>query len=150
MAHMAIGVDTHKDTLAACLVDGIGTARDERAFRNDPAGHAAFVTWIAGIDGSVRVGVEGSSSYGAGLARHLVAGDMDVAIAIRQIANPRFRRLLIPLLYDPAPDVADEAMESVQVAGKDDFIYVPTLISLLRNRRLKGRARAALALRRGP
>ena len=35
-------------------------------------------------------------------------------LAIRQIADPRFRRLLIPLLYDPAPDVADEAMESVQ------------------------------------
>ena len=30
MAAMAIGVDTHKDTLAACLVDGLGMARDER------------------------------------------------------------------------------------------------------------------------
>ena len=72
------------------------------------------------------------------------AARRDVAIAIRQIADPRFRRLLIPLLYDPAPEVADEAMESVQAAGTDDFIYVPTLVSLLRNRRLKGRARAAL------
>ena len=35
---------------------------------------------------------------------------------IRQIADPRFRRLLMPLLYDPAPEVADEAMESVQAA----------------------------------
>jgi HEAT repeat protein/CRP-like cAMP-binding protein len=75
------------------------------------------------------------------------AARRDVAIAIRQIADPRFRRLLIPLLYDPAPDVADEAMESVQsskVVGVDDFIFVPTLVSLLRNRRLKGRARRAL------
>jgi ATP:ADP antiporter, AAA family len=68
----------------------------------------------------------------------------DVAIAIRQIADPRFRRLLIPLLYDPAPGVADEAMESVHAAGTGDFIFVPTLVSLLRNRRLKGRARTAL------
>ena len=75
------------------------------------------------------------------------AARRDVAIAIRQIADPRFRRLLIPLLYDSAPDVADEAMESVhasKVQGVDDFIFVPTLVSLLRNRRLKGRARAAL------
>ena len=75
------------------------------------------------------------------------AARRDVAIAIRQIADPRFRRLLIPLLYDPAPEVADEAMESVyasKVQGVDDFIFVPTLVSLLRNRRLKGRARAAL------
>jgi AAA family ATP:ADP antiporter len=68
----------------------------------------------------------------------------DVAIAIRQIADPRFKRLLIPLLYDPAPSVADEAMESVHAAGVSDFIFIPTLVSLLRNRRLKGQARAAL------
>jgi ATP/ADP translocase/HEAT repeat protein/CRP-like cAMP-binding protein len=68
----------------------------------------------------------------------------DVAVAIRQVADPRFRRLLIPLLYDPALEVADEAMESVQASAKDDFIFVPSLVSLLRNRRLKGRARAAL------
>ena len=69
----------------------------------------------------------------------------DVAAAIRQTSQPRFRRLLIPLLYDPAPDVADEAMESVRAAGTDDFVFVPTLISLLRDRRLKGSARAVLA-----
>jgi AAA family ATP:ADP antiporter len=68
----------------------------------------------------------------------------DVAIALRHIANPRFRRLLIPLLYDPAPEVADEAIESVRAAGTDDFVFVPTLIALLRNRVLKGRARAVL------
>ena len=68
----------------------------------------------------------------------------DVAGAIRQASQPRFRRLLIPLLYDPAPDVADEAMESVRAAGTDDFVFVPTLIALLRHRRLKGSARIVL------
>jgi ATP/ADP translocase/CRP-like cAMP-binding protein/HEAT repeat protein len=68
----------------------------------------------------------------------------DVALAIRQTSNPRFRRLLIPLLYDPAPDVADEAMASVRAAGSDDFVFVPTLIALLRHRRLKGHARTVL------
>ena len=68
----------------------------------------------------------------------------DVASAIRQIADRRFQRLLIPLLYDPATEVADEAMESVRAAGSGDFVFVPTLIALLRNRRLKGPARAVL------
>jgi ATP:ADP antiporter, AAA family len=68
----------------------------------------------------------------------------DVAAAVRHIGNPRFRRLLIPLLYDPAPEVADEAMESVQAAGASDFVFVPTLVALLRNRRLKARARQVL------
>jgi HEAT repeat protein/CRP-like cAMP-binding protein len=69
----------------------------------------------------------------------------DVAAAVRQISDPRFRRLLIPLLYDPAAEVADEAMESVRAAGTDDFVFVPTLVALLRDRRLKGRARTVLA-----
>jgi ATP:ADP antiporter, AAA family len=68
----------------------------------------------------------------------------DVAAAVRQISNPRFRHLLIPLLYDPAVEVADEAMESVRAAGTDDFIFVPTLVALLRDRRMKGRARSVL------
>jgi len=68
----------------------------------------------------------------------------DVAAAIHHIENPRFRRLLIPLLYDEAPEVAHEAMESVQAAGTSDFIFVPTLVALLRNRQLKARARQVL------
>ena len=68
----------------------------------------------------------------------------DVAAAIRQTSDPRFKRLLIPLLYDPAPEVADEAMESVRAVGLGDFVFVPTLITLLRHRRLKGQARSVL------
>ena len=68
----------------------------------------------------------------------------DVAAGIRHIDNPRFRRLLIPLLYDEAPEVALEAMESVEAAGVSDFIFVPTLVALLRNRQLKARARQVL------
>ena len=83
-------------------------------------------------------GLIADTSEGARQARR------DVAVAIRQTSHPRFRRLLIPLLYDPAPDVADEAMDSVRAAGTDDFVFVPTLIALLRHRRLKGHARMVL------
>jgi AAA family ATP:ADP antiporter len=68
----------------------------------------------------------------------------DVAAALGNTRDPRFQRLLIPLLYDPFTEVAQEAMESVRRAGASDFIFVPTLISLLHNRHLKGRAREVL------
>ena len=42
----AIGIDTHKATLAACLVDALGRPLDEREFRNDAAGHRALVAWV--------------------------------------------------------------------------------------------------------
>jgi ATP/ADP translocase/CRP-like cAMP-binding protein/HEAT repeat protein len=87
---------------------------------------------------SALAGLIADTSEGARPARR------DVAVAIRQTSHPRFRRLLIPLLYDPAPDVADEAMVSVRAAGAGDFVFVPTLIGLLRHRRLKGNARLVL------
>jgi ATP:ADP antiporter, AAA family len=87
---------------------------------------------------SVLIDIMSDSSDTARAARR------DVAVAIRQMENPRFRRLLIPLLYDPSEAVADEAMQSVRAAGTDDYVFVPTLIALLRHRRLKGQARAVL------
>ena len=69
---------------------------------------------------------------------------LEVAAALGEISDPRFQRLLIPLLHDEATEVADQAMESVRRAGQADFIFVPALVSLLRNRHLKGRARAVL------
>jgi len=68
----------------------------------------------------------------------------DTAGALRQVRDARLQRLLIPLMYDPAPEVSDEAMASVQALGTADFLFVPTLVSLLHNRQLKGRAREVL------
>ena len=69
---------------------------------------------------------------------------VEVAAALGEVRDPRFQRLLVPLLHDAAADVADQAMESVQKAGAANFLFVPVLVSLLRNRHLKGRARAVL------
>ncbi len=68
----------------------------------------------------------------------------DFAIAIRHVSDPRCRRLLIPLLHDADPQVAEEALRSVRMLGAADFIFVPTLISLLCHRRFKSSAREIL------
>ena len=68
----------------------------------------------------------------------------DVAAAIREIRNPAVRHLLIPLLQDPDPDVAEEAMRSVMALQPLDALFVPTLISLLGDPRLKSGARTAI------
>ena len=58
--------------------------------------------------------------------------------------NPRFRRLLVPLMYDPQREVALEAIKSAGRLGADDYMFVPPLVSLLRNRLLKASARQVL------
>lgn len=67
-----------------------------------------------------------------------------VARALGLVTNPRFRPLLVPLLYDDNYYVARAAVNSAGTIGGDDFLYVPTLIGLMRNRRLKEPARKVL------
>lgn len=68
----------------------------------------------------------------------------DVAGALGQIADPRFHPLLVPLLYDGDAGVAEEAMRSVRALDSGNFSFVPTLIAMLRHRRLKRAAREVL------
>ena len=68
----------------------------------------------------------------------------DLAAAIRQVGDARSHDLLIPLLHDPDSQVAEEAMRSVRALGAADFLFAPTLVSLLGNRHLKSGARETL------
>lgn len=68
----------------------------------------------------------------------------DVAAALGQIRSDRFNDLLIPLMYDADESVAREAVGCVKAAGEANFLFVPTLVSLLRQRQLKGPAREVL------
>ena len=45
----AVGIDTHKETLAACVIDALGMPRSERSFDNDPAGHRALLAWDTSV-----------------------------------------------------------------------------------------------------
>lgn len=73
----AIGIDTHKDSLAACRIDALGAALDERTFANDPAGHRALLAWIDDGPPAI-IGIEGSASFGAPAARWLAAAGRPV------------------------------------------------------------------------
>jgi transposase len=84
----AIGIDTHKATLAACAVDERGAALAERQFSNDPAGHRALASWAAGTSPGALIGVEGSASYGAALSRTLLAS----GLAVREVPPHLSRR----------------------------------------------------------
>ena len=59
----AIGIDSHKDTLAAYLVDHLGTPVEYRNIANTPNGHRQLVDW-AQTHNAVRVAIEGSGTYG--------------------------------------------------------------------------------------
>jgi hypothetical protein len=58
-----IGIDPHKDTLAACAVDPHGRPVAQASFPNDPAGYADLVAWALAHRPD-RIGVEGAGSLG--------------------------------------------------------------------------------------
>lgn len=67
-----VGIDTHKATLAACLIDDVGLVVAEATFPNAPAGFTALLAWLREL-GAERIGLEGSAGYGAAAARFLLA-----------------------------------------------------------------------------
>jgi len=62
------GVDTHKDAHTAAVLDQTGRLLGHNQFPATQKGYAALLAWLRGHGNLVRVGVEGTGVYGAGLA----------------------------------------------------------------------------------
>src|SRR5690242_10621390 len=72
------GVDTHKDTHTAAALDQTGRLLGHNQFPATQKGYAALLAWLRGHGNLVRVGVEGTGVYGAGLAAHLQAAGIEL------------------------------------------------------------------------
>ena len=84
------GVDTHRDTHVAAVVDTAGRLLGSESFAAEGAGYQRLVAWLGSQGHLVRVGVEGTGSYGAGLARYLTEADIEVVEVNRP--NRQLRR----------------------------------------------------------
>ena len=76
-------VDTHRDAHTAAAIDSAGRLLDTASFPATRSGYEQLLGWLRGLGGVERVGVEGTSSYGAGLARRLVAENVTVIEVLR-------------------------------------------------------------------
>lgn len=65
------GVDTHKDTHTAAALDANGRLLGNETFVASTVGYAALVAWLRDFGIIDRVGIEGTGSYGSGLAGYL-------------------------------------------------------------------------------
>ncbi|WP_257879857.1 IS110 family transposase [Kocuria flava] len=86
------GIDTHSLTHHAAVVDTLGREFDDREFAATPAGYEALKDWLVGFGELVKVGIEGTGSYGAGLMRVLAGA----GIVVVEVDRPdrTARRLL--------------------------------------------------------
>jgi len=102
----AVGIDTHKATLAACAVDDVGAVLAERTFGSDADGFAALAAWIRDVAPGAIVGVEGSSSYGAPGARYLLATGLEVREVPPHLSRRERGRTRRPGKSDPGDALA--------------------------------------------
>jgi transposase len=72
------GVDTHKDTHHAAVLDLQGRVLGDRGFPVSTAGYRDLLDWVAGHGVLDRAGVELTGSYGAGLTRFLTGAGVEV------------------------------------------------------------------------
>jgi transposase len=86
------GVDTHADTHVAAVLDELGRVLGTTAFPADEKGYKALLAWMRRHGEVGKVGVEGTGSYGAGLARYLATKGVEVIEVVRPNRQVRRRR----------------------------------------------------------
>ena len=86
------GVDTHADMHVAAALDPVGGLLGVREFPATAAGYADLLSWLGGFGDLALVGVEGTGSYGAGLARYLAAARIRVVEVDRADRQDRHRQ----------------------------------------------------------
>lgn len=91
LRRVVVGVDTHKHLHVAAALDQHGGRLDARSFAADRSGYEQLIVWATGFGAPVTFGVEGSGSYGAGLASALRRSAVGVVEVLR--TDRRERRL---------------------------------------------------------
>ena len=82
------GVDTHADAHWLCVLDAVGRPLLSEAFPATPEGYDALAAAVAGAGEPIAIGVEGTATYGAGLARRL----SELGLPVWEVLQPEKRR----------------------------------------------------------
>jgi hypothetical protein len=86
------GVDTHSGMRVAAALDPVGGLPGVREFPATAAGYAGLLDWLRSFGTVTLAGVEGTGSYGAGLARYLAAAGVRVVEVDRPDRQDRARQ----------------------------------------------------------
>ena len=119
LVDVVIGVDTHKHTHTAAVVDAsTGGLLAELTVPTDARGYQQLLEW-AGVHGAVRVwALEGAGGYGAGLARHLTDAGEQVIELDRPVRTAR--------RHGAKSDSLDAARAAREALGRTHLAQVKT------------------------
>jgi transposase len=110
-----LGVDTHLDLHVAVAIDHLGRRLGEASVPTTAKGYEELLRWAEGFGPVGCAGIEGTSSYGAGLARHLRSRGIEVL----EVERPRYRRPSSRRNLQKKSDPSDaEAVARAVLAGE--------------------------------
>jgi transposase len=153
MAHpplprVTIGVDTHKHTHVAAARDQQGRRLATTMAPATRAGYATLLAWALGLGEPVAWGVEGTGSYGAGLARFLAVHGQRVLEVNRPDRAARRRHGK----SDPVDvDAAARAVQAGEATGtpkaQDGMVEMLRALRVARQTAVKARTQAINAIK---
>jgi transposase len=108
---VVLGVDTHLDMHVAVALDGLGRRLGELTVPTTTRGYERLLRWAEGFGPVGCAGIEGTSSYGAGLSRYLKAA----GVSVMEVERPKRRHLRRKGKSDP---IDAEAAARAVLAGE--------------------------------
>ena len=91
VSEVILGIDTHKDVHVAVALNQLGRRLGELTVPTTTKGYEKLLRWAEGFGPVCCAGVEGTGSYGAGLARRLKAAGISV-MEVERPKRPHLRR----------------------------------------------------------
>jgi transposase len=141
---VTVGVDTHADVHVAAALNQLGRLLATRSVPSTPAGYRALVAWAARLGTVVRFGIEGSSSYGAGLARWLGNRGFEVLEVERpKRQNRRRQRKSDAIDAEAAARPVQAGTATAQPKSGDGPIEMLRTLQVARRSDIKARTQAA-------
>jgi transposase len=120
-SEVILGIDTHLDVHVAVALDGLGRRLGELNVPTSVKGYQKLLHWAEGFGPVCCAGVEGTGSYGAGLARYLKAA----GISVMEVERPKRRHLRRNGKSDPIDaEAAARAVLADDTAGEPKTLMV--------------------------
>jgi transposase len=143
-----LGVDTHESEHVAALIDELGRLLETRSLAANARGYRQLLSWAREHGRLIRAGVEGTGSFGAGLARYLAAKQIQVVEVTRP--SRRSRRHL-----GKSDTVDAEAAARMVLAGeatatpkrRDGIVEAIRVLQIARRSAIKARTQAGQQIR---
>jgi transposase len=148
VAEVVLGVDTHLDFHVAVALDELGRRLGDLSVPTTAKGYQSLVSWAERFGRVRSAGLEGTGSYGAGLAQHLRAKGVEVL----EVERPKRRHLIRKGKSDPIDaEAAARAVLAGEAAGEpksgDGRVESIRTLRAVRRSAVKARTQAANQLR---